>query len=217
MEQNSKYIDEVEKLVELYGFASTSSVEKLSLIVGISSHIAAFKKERGDGLPLPTIHSYTALEEFKRFIYFLARCKGSEITMTGTITNSKKGEVKGTMARYKFNDWEFLNHLQAVADFEMEYFERFVRQNPFTSEIAKLKGNKLLGFYASTLLSIINGLDLGDTTDTKKYNFIYDSLLLVGITGNKSIDDSGEMVTEKYQAVRNWITAYKKHENKQKH
>ena len=216
METNN-YLDKIEELVDFYGFpANASSVEKNSLIIAIRSHLNAFKNEREGSLPLPTIYSYTSLEEFKRFIYFLARCKGSEITLTGTITNPKRGEIKGTLAKYKFSDWEFLSHLQAIADFEMEYFERFVCQNPITIEISKLKGNPLLGFYASSLLSIISEFNLGGATDRKKYNFIYDAMLLVGITGNKSIADSAEKVTQKYQEVRNWIKAYEKHQNKQK-
>lgn len=210
--ETNKYLDGIEELVDSYGFpASADKVEKHNLIFNLNIHLKAFKKERGDGHPLPTIYSYSTFEEFKRFIHFLAICKGSEITMTGKITSPKnKEEIKDNPAAYKFSDWEFLSLLQAIADFEMGSYERFVCQNPITIEISKLKGNRLLGLYASSLLGIINEFDLGGASDRKKYNFIYDALLMVGITGKKAIPDSAEKVTEKYQAVRNWIIAYEK-------
>lgn len=213
MEQNSKYIDEVEKLVEDYGFpVSTNEMDKRILIAVLSETLNTFKKNEVS----PSIHSYSTFHEFRKFVKFLARCKDSTITMTGTITDPKGDAVRGTTMKVEFNNVAFINNLQAIADFEADRYERFVNHNSITIEIAGLKGNSLLGFYAFELIGLLNSFDLGIATDTKKYNFIYDALLLIGISGGRSIMDSGEKVREKYQAVRNWINAYKCHKNQQK-
>lgn len=212
MEENNKYIKEVEKLVDYYQFPSDAP----SSIFAEGYNLTFFISHYLTGLTDATKPNYSQLEECKEFVHFLTLCKGGEITMSGTITTDAFGDIKNTIKTLKMNNWNFLSVLQAIASFEADRLERLFDKN-CTQKEEKLSGNKLLGKYADELLFYIEGFDLGEITMTTKYNFIFDTLLLAGITGKKSISDSQEKEREKYQAVRNWITAYKKHENKQKH
>ena len=211
MEENNKYIKEVEKLVDYYQFPSDAPSSIFAEGYNLTFFISHYLTRLTDA----TKPNYSQLEECKEFVHFLTLCKGGEITMSGKITTDAFGDIKNTIKTLKMNNWNFLSVLQAIASFEADRLERLFDKN-CTQKEEKLSGNKLLGKYADELLFYIEGFDLGEITMTTKYNFIFDTLLLAGITGKKNISDSQEKEREKYQAVRNWINAYKTHENKQK-
>ncbi len=49
---------------------------------------------------------------------------------------------------------------------------------------------------------------------TKEYSFLYDYLVLIGITNNIGTGYSGYIGKEKYTHVKNWISAYQNHTEK---
>lgn len=215
METNN-YLDKIEELVDSYGFPTSASSEFYSKEYSLAFHVSYYLTSLKD-TQKPT---YSQLEECRKFVRFLTLCKGSEITMRGTMSNNLEKTIK-------MNNWGFLDIIQAIASFEADRLERYINEHCIEKE-EPLKKNKLLGNYANGLLAILNTYGFikelltaqkGKGGKTKVYSFIYDALLLAGITGREEITEegfSGDIGSDKFQEVRKWILSYEKHQNKQK-
>lgn len=159
---------------------------------------------------------YSELEELIRFI---SVCKGGEITMVGT-AQRKYGDInKFYQQSIKISETSVLDALEKAAKKDLEWYKiecPFIYEKEMT-----LTGNKLLGLYASELLSVIESYELGEMTKTKKYSLIYDLMLLgnlmVGNTSSETIIEKGfksEVGRDKSILVRNWLNAYEKENHK---
>ncbi len=218
MEQNNKYFDDVNRLVDYYQFPSDAP----STIFAKGYNLAFFVSDFLNRLTDETQPKFSQLEECWEFVNFLTLCKGSEITMTGIICTNAFGDIKNTSKIVHFNNWNFLSTLQAIACFEADRLERLFDKN-CTQKEETLSANKLLGKYVDELLSYIEGFDFGKISKTKKYSFIYDALRLAGVmAGNTKaaiITDegfTGVVGSQKNKDVSNWLNAYKKHRKQQK-
>lgn len=111
-------------------------------------------------------------------------------------------DVLGRKEEHPFyTKWYAEEELDCIINYENEEESRRIS-----------KRNGKLGFIASYMLEILQKVE-GFKTKTKMYSFVYDVMLIGGFVGGKCIEDdgfSGDVGEEKYQEVRNWVTAYNK-------
>lgn len=224
MEQDNKYIDDVERLVEFYQFPSDAPSKIFAEGYSLAFFVAKYLAELTTGEDVTSISNNitTSLKELEELEMFVALCKGGEITMTGKAQQDAFGYTQRTKVKVTFKDNGLIDSLGMAAYMKAQQIERFINKTGIEHE-GKLDKNKLLGKYADELLFYIEGFDFGKISDTKKYSFIYDALLMAGaLAGNTNaeiINNEGfdsDVGHEKSKQVDRWLDAYKKHKNKQK-
>ena len=224
MEQSSKYIDEVEKLVDYYQFPGDAPSKIFAKGYNLAFFVAKYLDELAAGDDVTSISNNitSTLKDLKDLKMFVALCKGGEITMTGKAQRNAFGYKQRTKVKVTFKDNGLIDSLGMAAYIQAQQIERFINKTGIEHE-GKLDKNKLLGKYADELLFYIEAFDFGEMSDTKKNSLIYDALLMAGaLAGNTNaeiINEEGfdsDVGHEKSKQVDSWLNAYNKHKNKQK-
>ena len=128
MEQSSKYIDEVEKLVDYYQFPGDAPSKIFAKGYNLAFFVAKYLDELAAGDDVTSISNNitSTLKDLKDLKMFVALCKGGEITMTGKAQRNAFGYKQRTKVKVTFKDNGLIDSLGMAAYIQAQQIERFI-------------------------------------------------------------------------------------------
>jgi hypothetical protein len=225
-------LDKIKKLLDSYGIEDIELGEYYSdgllnpfSIMTTKPHTLCKAINAGIATIIFTLDEITEPSKRSQYLYelnnlleFLISCFDSDITLTGDITNPQENQVKGTALKIQIKGDELKDFILAAVVHELK--RRKIKQDELDLAVdlknkeKKYNKNEILGEAAVEILTFIVRNDiLGEMSKTKKYSLVYDLLVLFNVDVGIMIQEdgfSGSVGREKYQQVRNWITASKK-------